>query len=83
MGYYVSLYFLRLGNVDIAIERVSERVRQGRHDVPEAVIRRRYISGWTNFRETYMNLVNDWVVFDNTDRKPKPLRAGVMSSERR
>ena len=40
-GYHVSLFFLSLPSVDLAIARVAERVRQGGHNIPEDVIRRR------------------------------------------
>lgn len=40
-GYRVSLFFLGLPNVETAIARVASRVRQGGHDIPEPVIRRR------------------------------------------
>jgi predicted ABC-type ATPase len=66
LGYRISLIFLKLDNVDIAIGRVAERVRQGGHNIPETVIRRRYIAGWRNFRTIYSRLVNDWTVFDNS-----------------
>ncbi|MDO9140466.1 MAG: zeta toxin family protein, partial [Methylobacter sp.] len=39
-GYQVSLYFLSLPNVEVAIERVAFRVQQGGHHIPEVVIRR-------------------------------------------
>lgn len=39
-GYRVSLFFLQLPNVETAIARVAERVKQGGHDIPEATIRR-------------------------------------------
>jgi predicted ABC-type ATPase len=59
IGYEAVLIFLRLPKVEIAIERVKERVRQGGHDVPEDVIRR-YETGWSNFRHLYKRLVDQW-----------------------
>ncbi len=69
-GYHVSLYFLRLDDVEIAIDRVAGRVRQGGHDITKSVIKRRYIAGWNNFQTIYSLLVNDWVVYDNSGDKP-------------
>lgn len=40
-GYTVKLIFLSLASADEAIARVAMRVRQGGHDVPSEVIRRR------------------------------------------
>ena len=36
LGYCVELFFLSLPLVDMAVQRVAERVRQGGHDIPEA-----------------------------------------------
>ena len=44
-GYRVSLSFLWLRTVDMAIERVAERVRVGGHSIAEETIRRRYHAG--------------------------------------
>ena len=38
-GYRVKLIFLQLASADEAIARVAQRVRQGGHDIPEAVPR--------------------------------------------
>jgi len=66
LGYHVKLFFLRLPNAEMAIERVAQRVRQGGHDVPRDVIRRRFASGWENFETLYKPLVDSWVLFDNS-----------------
>lgn len=73
-GYRVSLFFLSLPSVETAIARVALRVQQGGHDVPEAVIRRRFVSGFENFTNHYMMAVNDWALYDNTGAKPVMLR---------
>ncbi len=73
MGFRVSLFFLKLDNVEIAIERVAERVWQGGHHIPEAVIRRRFISGWNNFENRYSKLVDDWTIFNNSAEVPQLL----------
>ncbi|MDR1936077.1 MAG: zeta toxin family protein [Candidatus Accumulibacter sp.] len=65
-GYRVSLYFLTLPSAEAAIARVAERVRQGGHDIPQAVIRRRFVAGWRNFQEYYRAVVDDWTLYDNT-----------------
>lgn len=64
-GYHVSLYFLTLPNADTAIARVAGRVRQGGHDIPETVIRRRFAAGRRNFEQYYKARVNTWVEYDN------------------
>jgi predicted ABC-type ATPase len=75
-GYVVSLMFLSLPNAEAAIERVTSRVRQGGHHVPEGVIRRRFIAGLMNFRQRYKDAVDDWVLYDNTGNEPLPLEMG-------
>jgi predicted ABC-type ATPase len=69
-GYRISLYFLALPNVDIAIARVAERVRQGGHNIPEAVIRRRFVAGLTYFEKHYKAEVDAWVKYDNSGLSP-------------
>jgi predicted ABC-type ATPase len=75
-GYRIKLVFLYLQDVRIAIERVRVRVRQGGHDVPEDVIRRRYESGWRNFQQIYRKLVDTWVLYDNSAETPFLMDAG-------
>lgn len=70
-GYHVKLMFLRLPNAEIAIARVAERVRQGGHDIPEAIIRRRFAVGLKNFEQIYQPLVDVWLQFDNAGDRPK------------
>jgi predicted ABC-type ATPase len=69
-GYQVKLFFLRLPIPEMAITRVKQRVREGGHDVPEAVIRRRFHSGWRNFENIYRDLVDEWVLYDNSGVQP-------------
>jgi predicted ABC-type ATPase len=75
-GYQVSLYFLSLPDAEFAIARVAERVRQGGHTIPEAVIRRRFNAGLRNFERNYRAIVNDWALYDNTGIKPVLLEWG-------
>jgi predicted ABC-type ATPase len=75
LGYHVSLFFLQLSSVDIAITRVQERVKQGGHNIPEAVIRRRYAAGLDNF-VLYAQLVDTWSLFDNDEPVPIKLASG-------
>ena len=69
-GYRVTLLFLRLPTPEIAIARVRQRVLEGRHDIPDTVIRRRFHAGWRNWERTYRNLVDEWAVYDNSARTP-------------
>jgi hypothetical protein len=65
--------------MEIAIERVIERVRQGGHYVPEEVIRRRYEGGWKNFNLFYKRLVDYWLLYDNSRGTPVLLSEGQKS----
>jgi len=76
-GYRVTLYFLSLPTVEIALSRVAERVRQGGHDVPEDVVRRRFVSGRENFETLYKPIVDKWLLYDNSDQEPVLLESGV------
>lgn len=78
-GYQVSLYFLRLQSPELAIARVAERVRQGGHNVPEGVIRRRFRAGLQHFETLYKTLVDDWMLFDNSGESPDLVMWGENS----
>ncbi len=74
-GYEVQLLFVSLRSVDLAIERVAERVRRGGHNIPSQELRRRYQRGIINFFELYMPLVDAWAIYDNSDRDQAALVA--------
>jgi predicted ABC-type ATPase len=58
-----------LRNVDLAIERVAERVRRGGHSIPPAEIRRRYQRGINNLFELYIPIADTWAVYDNSEKE--------------
>lgn len=72
-GYRVKLIFLQLDRPEAAIARVAQRVRQGGHDVPENVIRRRFASGRRNFERLYAPRVDSWALYDNSGPLPELL----------
>lgn len=65
LGYDVQLVFLSLPNATFAINRVKQRVKQGGHNIPASVIRRRFARGLNNLEE-YKKLVNAWQIYDNS-----------------
>lgn len=75
-GYYVSLLFFWLNSIDLAIQRVAERVSNGGHNVPEPTIRSRYVSGIHNFFHLYANAVDYWTVFDNSESPRRLIASG-------
>jgi predicted ABC-type ATPase len=74
-GYHVKLIFLKLPSAKIAVSRVRHRVRQGGHQVPNAVVRRRFHSGLKNFHTVYKKLVDSWVLYDSAPAIPTRIDA--------
>ena len=76
MGYRIKLFFLKLPDPDFAIARVKQRVKEGGHDVPEEVVRRRFYTGFNQFETIYNNLVDEWALYDNSEKRPILIREG-------
>ncbi len=70
VGYHVKLMYLGLDTPQEAVDRVARRVSQGGHNVPEAVIRRRFEAGRRNFEQLYAPRVDAWVRYNNSGRYP-------------
>ena len=76
-GYIVKLFFLKLASPELAIARVRQRVREGGHNIPAPVIRRRFVSGLSNFENLYKPLVDEWALYDNSASEPVLIEEGV------
>ncbi|MEM9399016.1 MAG: zeta toxin family protein [Verrucomicrobiota bacterium] len=70
-GYEVIMFYLKLPSVEMAVDRVKNRVSEGGHNIPEADIRRRFDRSWKNFNEIYGEIVDTWLVFDTSEEIPK------------
>jgi predicted ABC-type ATPase len=46
-------------------------VREGGHDVPDAVVRRRFAKGLSNLFRFYRPLLDSWTIFDNSSEEPR------------
>jgi len=60
-GYRVHIFFLWVPTADLALTRVRRRVMEGGHDVPEAVVRRRFDRSIRNFLVHYRPLGDSWM----------------------
>ncbi len=69
-GYAVHVFYLWVSGVELVLSRIRGRVRQGGHDVPPAVVRRRFERSMRNFFTHYRSLAENWVLFDNSGATP-------------
>ena len=66
LGYDTTLLFLALDSIELAIQRVQTRVREGGHNIPIQTIERRYANGLVNFFKIYKSIVSRWIFIDNS-----------------
>jgi predicted ABC-type ATPase len=82
-----TLRYLLVPTVDLALTRVSGRVVEGGHNIPETVVRRRFGRSMQNFFAYYRQLGDSWIVFDNSGAIPavvafeKQGNASIMNQE--
>ena len=69
--YRVELFFISLSSPELAIKRVTSRVEQGGHSIPITTIKRRFHAGLDNFKQVYQPLVDNWILYDNSNSKPQ------------
>lgn len=74
--YCVKLLFFWLRSPELAIQRVTERVLSGGHNIPEPIIRRRYSAGISNLFQLYMKEVDSWVIYDNSENPRRQVAFG-------
>lgn len=75
------LLFFWLNDVDLAIERVRTRVREGGHNIETDVIKRRYINGITNLFNIYLPIVDEAIIFDNTTSKAELIAKKTLGND--
>lgn len=79
-GYIVHLLFFWLNSVELAKERVADRVASGGHDIPSEVIERRYKVGLKNLFALFMKEVDSWILIDNSNNKCERIALGGKKS---
>ena len=63
------MLFLTLDSVELAIQRVSTRVKEGGHNIPIEVIKRRYTNGLQNLFNIFIPIVDNWLIVNNSSEK--------------
>jgi len=69
-GYSVTLLYFWLSSPELAQERVKTRVREGGHSIPPNVIERRYWQGINRLFDSYLPLVDESAIYDNSSGEP-------------
>ena len=69
--YIIHLFFLWISSINLGLERIELRVQQGGHSIPEAVVRRRFSKGISNFFHFYRLVVHRWIIFNNSGDVPE------------
>ncbi len=81
-GYSVTLIFFYLSSQDLAVKRVETRVKEGGHNIPEKVIRRRYENGLKNFFNIFRPIVDEWLFIENSGEPYKLIAQKKQSDEK-
>jgi predicted ABC-type ATPase len=80
LGYQIFIYFLSVDDVDICIDRVKMRVRQGGHHVSPDIIKQRYTTGLALLKH-YKEFPDTLILLDNHEgliATQAELRKGVI-----
>ncbi|MFA5779331.1 MAG: zeta toxin family protein [Elusimicrobiota bacterium] len=70
-GYCIHLFFLWIPTTELALARIKERVAEGGHDVPAQDVRRRFHRGIFNLVKFYKQLLDSWMLFNNSKSIPE------------
>lgn len=79
LGYNITLVFFWLNTSELAVQRVAERVKNGGHNIPVEIIKRRYTRGLSNLFQLFMHVCDLWMVIDNSDRAMSFIAKGQKS----
>jgi predicted ABC-type ATPase len=80
-GYTVRLLFFWLISPELALQRIAERVAKGGHNIPEPIVRRRYVAGITNLFHMFMSEVDSWEIYDNSNYPAVQIARGGKDDE--
>ena len=80
-GYQVNILFFWLRMPELAMQRVAERVANGGHNIPEDIIRRRYVAGISNLFRLFMSEVDFWDIYDNSKKPRLEIARGGKNAE--
>lgn len=64
-NWQVNMIYLYLPSVDLSIERVAERVKNGGHNIKLADIKRRYSRSLKNLMNDYFDVIDNIICLDN------------------
>ena len=80
-GYSVTLLFFWLQTIELAKNRVATRVLEGGHNIPNNVIERRYVNGVKNLFSIYLPIIDDVMIFDNSQTKSQLIASKSDNSQ--
>ncbi len=66
IGFTVKVIYIWLDSPELALQRVSDRVQRGGHNIPKEVVLRRYYKGLSNLFSLFMPVCNAWILADNS-----------------
>ncbi len=69
-NYQIILFYFWINSVELALERIADRVKSGGHNIPEEVVRRRYTRSLDNLVNLFMPVSDKWYVIDNSFERP-------------
>lgn len=78
LGYRIELLFFWLPSPEMAEQRVATRVATGGHDIPKDVIHRRYWLGLQNLFNIFVEIVDLWSLYDNSENAIPIVKNGIV-----
>jgi predicted ABC-type ATPase len=78
-GYMITIVYAFLESPQECIERITIRVRNGGHHVPDEDVIRRFYRSKENFWNKYRFLVDSWVLYFNAIQNTQEVSFGVKN----
>ena len=71
LGYRIHMHYLWIPDYRLAIERIKGRVREGGHNIPDSIIKRRFEKTLKNLFHIYLPLTDYLTISDNSFAKSR------------